>query len=372
MRIESLHAIHLITTIDRGGAERQLLTLCKYQVNQGMKVTVIPLKGRMELMKDFSSLDVHVNSKVTNRNPVVQMVVLHLMLRKSKNTLLHLHLPRAEILGSLASLLTKNWRVLSKHNSEPFLTKGPKVLSRTLAGIAFVRTHKVVCISNAVKEYLQDVGEIKTNSRKVHVVYYGIDFSPNIQELGVGIGNEKYKTSSLVLGTVCRLTPQKDLFTMLDAFAIVLQQRSDARLKIVGVGELEIELKEYSKFIGIAHAVDWLGSQHNPYSALGRVDLFVLTSRYEGFGLVVLEWISRKKPVVVSRIPPLQEILGNDYPLFSEVGNAKDFAEKILKATVKSNYTDELNRYERIRKKFDYRKMGAELENVYRDILKDK
>jgi glycosyltransferase involved in cell wall biosynthesis len=359
---------HIITTIDRGGAEKQLLALCKFQVAQGLTVTVIPLKGRLELIDDFLVLGVFVDTSYANLHPAIQAIKIHLLLRKTENSFLHAHLPRAEILSSLASMFTKQWRILSKHNSEPFLTKGPRIFSIILAKIVFFRAHKVICISYFVRDYLESIGEIPSNSSKVHVIHYGFDFSIQPRVLASKNPPRGSKNKSLTIGTVSRLTHQKDLYTLITSFSIVLQKKPDARLKIVGVGKLEFELKKYAESIGASYAIHWLGSQADPYCAMGEVDVFVLSSRYEGFGLVLLEWVCRNRPIIASNIPPFEEILGDEYPLFCEVGNTKAFAEKILLASSTGLTAEVFRVYEEIRDKFDYRNMGEEIVRLYHEI----
>ena len=64
---------HLITTISRGGAENQLLTLCKEQVKAGKSVSVIYLKGNPDLDSKFRRAGVNVIDKFANKNPVLQL-----------------------------------------------------------------------------------------------------------------------------------------------------------------------------------------------------------------------------------------------------------------------------------------------------------
>ena len=88
---------HVITTINRGGAENQLLVLVREQIKSGMEVSVLYLKGEPELERDLSDAGAIVSHDIANQNPFIQFLKMR-SISKSQRTLLHAHLPRAELL----------------------------------------------------------------------------------------------------------------------------------------------------------------------------------------------------------------------------------------------------------------------------------
>ena len=110
--------IHLITTIERGGAEKQLLTLASEQVQSGIKVEVIFLKGKPELKKEFEESGVKVNKLLAGTNFLKQITLLSKYLRKNPSPV-HAHLPKAELLAAIV--------VANKY----FKTIPPSISSRT-------------------------------------------------------------------------------------------------------------------------------------------------------------------------------------------------------------------------------------------------
>lgn len=365
---ESNEIVHIITTIDRGGAERQLLQLCQYQIEHGSKVTVIPLKGRTELGPEFSQIGARVNLFLLNKNPLIQLVLLVCFITGEKESIFHAHLPRSELLTSLACIFRNISLISSKHNAEPFFPNGNKILSRIFSRYCYYKSNAIICISYYVKEFLAKLGEIPSDTEKVKVIHYGFRWSKD----KLLFDEENYpkfkKEDTIVIATVARLVPQKDLATLLKAFKLVVNHFPKALLKIVGVGSEEKQLKELSECLGVSESVFWLASQSNPYDSLGHVDLFILTSRYEGFGLVLLEWINQGKPAVVSKIPPFQEILGIRYPYYCEVGNAYDFAQKITGAATSCSYVEVSRAFEGAIKEFDVSKMGSRVQKVYKEL----
>ena len=93
--------IHLITTIEFGGAEKQLLILARNQIKQGLEVEVFYLKGKPELKTKFEDLGVKVNSLLVDQPFIFQVTKFRKLIRRNKN-FVHAHLPQAELVAALA------------------------------------------------------------------------------------------------------------------------------------------------------------------------------------------------------------------------------------------------------------------------------
>lgn len=98
-----------------------------------------------------------------------------------------------------------------------------------------------------------------------------------------------------------RLTKQKDYPTLFRAFAHL--SGSDLRLNILGEGDLRQSLEQLAQDLGIADRVTFLGFQRDPFSHMRRADIFVLSSRWEGFGNVLVEAMAMGAPVVSTDCP---------------------------------------------------------------------
>ena len=162
---------HLITTIERGGAENQLLILARNQVSQGFEVEVFYLKGKPELKAKFENVGVKVNSLLVNQPFIYQVTKFRKFLRTNESPV-HTHLPQAELVASLAC--KKKKFIISRHNFEPFWPNKPKLFSVLLSRFTSSRASGGIAISNAVKNYLLVAKEIDSNF-KISVVYYGFD-----------------------------------------------------------------------------------------------------------------------------------------------------------------------------------------------------
>lgn len=313
--------LHVITTIEKGGAENQLVILARQQIASGHEVHVLFLKGRDELLQEFSSAGVLVIENLRNLTFIQQLKEIP-VLRRHEFDVIHGHLPRAEL---YAMFLKKSFSkfVVSKHNTELFFPKAPRVVSRFIAWIVYLQADQVICISHAVRNFLEENAELPVGSYKVQIVYYGYISGNNCKsELINPSGN-------LVIGCVARLTPQKDLSTLIEAMNLVKGTYPGVLLKIYGEGPDKSELLKLIKNLNLEKVVALEGKTLDVHARMREMDLFVLPSKYEGFGLVLLEAMSEKIPIVAAANSAILEVLTPQYPFLFETSNVVDLSEKI-------------------------------------------
>ena len=355
---------HLITTIERGGAEKQLLTLASKQVESGLKVEVFFLKGKPDLKNEFEASGVKVNNILVGKSFLKQIFLLSKYLRKNSSPV-HAHLPKSELLASIV-VQNKNF-IFSRHNAEPFWPGGPRIISNLLSKFVCKRASQGIAISNAVKSYLIKRGEVPSGY-KVDVVHYGFQKDISINAAGLGLitnimngQNSKYK-----IGTIGRLVPQKDYPTLLSAFSNVLESEPSTDLYVVGEGHLQKDLIELSKSLGINDKVHWLGKTEYIKEFLSKIDLFILPSKYEGFGLVLLEAMVANTPIIASNNSSIPEVLGKTYEGLFLTGDVNALAQQIKTAISDYSFSERLVQSYAIQLSlFDSSEMNSNIKNVY-------
>jgi glycosyltransferase involved in cell wall biosynthesis len=344
---------HVITTIELGGAEKQLLILVEQQICLGYEVTVVFLKGNPELSDKFRDVGVKELISLQGIPAIKQLFHLRKLLRGAINV--HAHLPRAELLAAL-SVDTNSRLIVSRHNAEPFFPGAPRFLSSLLSRFVVSKTRNVVAISKAVSEFLLERSEV-SDSKKIRVIYYGRSATPP------QIGSREFPTK--IIGTVARLTEQKDYATLLEAFALLLRYKPDYRLQIIGVGHLEQKLKNLASNLGIAKNVEWLGKVSDPGKHISHWDLFILTSLYEGFGLVLLESMASGVPVVASKNSAIPEVLGSDYVGLARTSDPEDFLKKIFSLLEVETRIRAIDQLEKSILRFDPEVMSGKVCELY-------
>jgi glycosyltransferase involved in cell wall biosynthesis len=351
--------LHVITTINRGGAENQLVVLVREQVKSGLDVTIIYLKGEPELEQEFLAAGAKILHNIVNMKPIFQLLKLR-GISKAEKSLLHAHLPRAELLTRFAA--GKNEYVVSRHNAEPFFPGAARLLSSYLSRLVIEKAKHVIAISFAVSEFLIEKKEIRS-TEKLSVVHYGYQPRPGEDRITakVGIGDG----SGICIGTISRLTRQKDLPTLFSSFAQFLIDHPKSTLLLVGGGEEKSQLENLAQNLGIDENIEWVGRTSRIPEFLSRMDIFVLSSLYEGFGLVLLEAMDAGVPLIASNNSAIPEVLGEDFTGLVQTGDVDGFVTKMNEYT-KQSVREKVLRHQDIRlKTFSAEVMCSKISKIY-------
>lgn len=354
---------HIITTLERGGAENQLLVLVNEQLSSGFDVRVAYLKGIPELKSELENSGAKVYSDLSGLSPFIQPLAFRRIML-GREPIVHAHLPRAELVAALTPAKFKLFS--TRHNSEQFFPNAPRTISNFLARIVEIRATRIIAISEAVRSFLLRQGEV-INHKKIEVVLYGYHSRVNREQV-----SHKPTTNGLSVGTISRLSLQKDIPTMLRAFADFREKSGLGQLSIVGGGSLEGELKELARTLSIDHAVRFLGKTSKVMEYLQSLDVFILTSSYEGFGLVLLEAMDARIPILASRNSAIPEVLGADFPGLCEPGNYLEFSQKLTLLQHSANRKRFLTLQESRLRKFRADTMCRAITELYQPELKSR
>ena len=352
--------VHLITTISRGGAENQLVTLVSEQVKSGREVTVIYLKGNPELSPVFRSAGAAVLDILAKKSFIRQIITLRKFLNYNE-CILHAHLPKAELLAAICA--RKNFLVISKHNSEQFFPKAPRFLSLLLARYVYRKSRQCVFISKAVLNFLLNNREVYS-SKKNKVVYYGIATKKCKKSL------KKHLENKITIGTIARIVDQKDYSTLIKAFKIYRDYNKHAKLLVFGEGNRQNEMIQLTKELRISSHVNWRGRTSRVGTAFRQMDIFVLASKYEGFGLVLLEAMQHSVPIIASRASAIPEVTGVKYPGLFQPGDVDDLVFKLKQAQAFAFLKSLISGYENRLSNFGASKMLRHIDSVYAEATK--
>jgi glycosyltransferase involved in cell wall biosynthesis len=255
----------------------------------------------------------------------------------------------------------------------------PRAVFAALTRLWTALSDRVFCISQATADGI--FGE--RGGGKVEVVYNPIE----ITAFAGGAADEGTRArvraelgadpAQLLVGTVGRIHPRKDVETFVRACAAVARQRPEARFVVVGVAEMPVEEDYFRKVqalaaeVGLAGKLRFAGARRDMPAVMRALDVFVLSSRHEGFGRVVGEAMAAGRPVVVSNEGALPELIEGDRCGFTAApGDAEDFAGKILRLVADPSLRQRLGEEGRIRAQaFDAATIGARVAATYRSLV---
>lgn len=363
--------LHIITTIESGGAENQLLILINEQIKHGHVISCLPLKGLPELDQKLLDIGVDLITAPRGMTFLRQIFYTRKMLR-NKSFVIHCHLPRAEVLGFLVKNRDSKL-ILTRHNSESFFPRIDFRLASMLSRLVVQKADEIVFISNSVLNFCETHKEITSESNK-NIVYYGYkrlknDFEdkelPHIEQI------KYWKSSGMkIIGTIARLEKQKDLETFLRAAKLLMKRDRNIRFIIVGKGSLQNELKNLAHNLGLSDLIMFYGRTSASVKLIELFDVFVLSSKYEGFGMVLLEAMDAKVPIVAANNSSIPEVLGNSYPSLFKTGNVNELTDKIEFLLNNSEFKVKILQILQERmKKFSSLRMERQMDEIYEKAL---
>jgi glycosyltransferase involved in cell wall biosynthesis len=161
--------------------------------------------------------------------------------------------------------------------------------------------HTIVGVSRGVADDIMDITGL--SNEKVEAIHNPVLTAEILDQGKQSVEHPWFSDGKIpvILG-MGRLTKQKDFHTLINAFAEVRKTR-ECRLVILGDGADLHSLRSLAREKGVSDDVDFPGFQINPFAYLSRSSLFVLSSRWEGFGMVLVEALALGIPVVSTDCP---------------------------------------------------------------------
>ena len=321
-----MRVVHLLKVTGIAGAEQHLLRLLPALRERGVDARFVGLEvAGSDAERLYSRLaDAAVPAErircTGDVNPRMARDVVR-TLRALRPDLLHTHLVHADVYGGLASRLTRVPFVSTRHNDDRYQLGPFRYVDRAFASGA----SRLIAISEAVRRFLVDAG---FPDRKFETIRYGLDEMPSLPSEITPAEADVPEGVPLVLA-IGRLIEQKDHETLLRAFARVHERVPGARLAILGDGPLLAPTRALASELGLAGVVV-LPGRLETRDWLERADVFAHSSRWEGFGIVLLEAMLAGLPVVATRVSAVPEIVvDGETGLLSQAGDATALAASL-------------------------------------------
>ncbi len=299
------HVAMVINELGLGGAERVVVDLAGGLRAHGYATVIISLDHDGVLAHVASSAGAEVVPLGLGRANPRTLAVLTDVLRSRTIDVLHLHLPRAGVLGRLvARRLGLHPVVYTEHNVWP----GYGAVIRRLNQWTLPWTDHVVAVSQTVRRWLLAHG---VPADRVTAIANGIDVDglrrraaqgPSLRHL-LGLPG-----GAPVVGTVANLHPRKGLDTLIAAVARLHAGWPEMHLAVIGRDDgMSARLRKLAEEAGVGASVHLMGARDDVPALLSQFSVFVLPSRVEGMPIALLEAMALGVPVVVTPVGGIPE-----------------------------------------------------------------
>jgi len=356
---KKIKILHILPSLLPGGAEKMAVELAKLCDRDQFEIEVLCLRTGGLWEYELHEAEVPFTVIGSLQHPIIfDFFKIIKFIRASQPDIVHTHLFGADFYGRLAAKLAGVKKIISTEQNLNLNESGlKKIAKKWTAKLA----NRIVASSEAIKKYLIEREGVP--AEKIEVIYNGVEVEKFLNL------SRNYRVSRPVVGSVGRLSRQKGFNYLIKAAAEI----PDIQVSIAGVGEKKASLIRQIIALGLEKQIHLAGLQKDTAAFMNGLDIFVLPSRWEGFGIVILEAGLSGLPVIASRVDGILEIIedGKDGILF-DPGDVADLVAKVKKLLADPAERERLgkNLQQKVRDKFDIKKIVKQYEDLYHRILK--
>lgn len=285
----------IINNLGIGGAERLVVEDINEMIGRGMDVYLLTLKkekvGKTLIRDCRIELPRHFTVDMSDVYDISGWISVCKIIRQIQPKTVITHLWFSNVVGRISAVLLGVPKIVSFEHNMYDTVKNWKMFLVDM--VLQYCSHTIIAVSDAVKESLVRHGICR---HKIHVLVNGIDLhkfqsiSP-VQKKDFGL-----QDTDFVFVSVARLIHQKGIDVVIEALTRV----PHTFLLLVGDGDKKDMLVQQARERGLESRVIFAGVRNDIPSILSMADCFVLASRYEGLGIVVLEAMATGLPIIVS------------------------------------------------------------------------
>ncbi len=340
--------LHVLRDLSRNGGVQRLVFDMANSKQAGLEISVL-ITNRESGAEYIDEL--RKNGVIVHLIPRWNLLAHFFLYRQFD--IVHAHLfPALYLVGLLA-----NKKVYTEHNTNNNRRNIP--LARFIEYFIYKRFDSITCITPEVKSSLLKFLKVEELSN-TSVIYNGVDTAAFINE-NKNTRNDRYCNIAMI-GS---LTPKKDQETIIKALTCL---GDDCVLHLAGNGERKEELINLVSKLDVTNRVVFHGLIKDIPSFLSRMDIYVQSSKFEGFGLAAVEGMAANLPVLCSDVPGLAELTGSKDGLFTQ-GDYQQLADCIERVNRDVGYKDLLLDMGRITsEKYSLVAMNENLYRLYEDL----
>ncbi len=308
--------LHVITSLEIGGAQRLLTDMLPIQRTLGNDVELLVLKDEVSVFKTMlveTGITIHYLDSQNIYNPIN---IIKLIRYIKGRDLVHVHLFPTLYWVAFAALFCRGGKLIytehSTHNK-----RRNKFYWRPIEKFVYGQYNYIISISQQTQNNLIQWLRPDFDNDRFVVIENGVDFSKFSSYTG------KVNDNQIIM--VSRFAAMKDQETVIRAMIYVDKR---AELVLVGDGPNRLNCEGIAKTLGVSDRVHFLGARSDISELVAKSYIGIQSSLWEGFGLTAVEIMAAGKPVVASNVEGLKQVVEGAGLLF-EVKNAKSLAAVI-------------------------------------------
>lgn len=369
--MQKIKILHIIKSLGRGGAEMLLPETLKVHDRDKFEfhyIYFLPWKDQM--VQSISDAGGEVTC-ISASNNIQLLSQAPKVIRYCKNNhidLIHCHLPWAGFLGRLVHLRTAIPLIYTEHSLQEQYHMVTKLLNRW--------TYNFQSMALGVSR--DSTISIKKNINpriKVSTLFNGVNteaFQKNPEEVYKVKRKLGIPVDATVLGTVAVFRKPKRLVEWVNVFEAVSRKNDDIYGIIVGAGPLEESIKAEVKNLGLEQKLIFPGLQTEVKPFLSSIDIFMMTSSYEGLPIALLEAMSMECAVVSTDAGGIKEVIRDQQDGLTCKVDKWDKLSDLCQILIDD--PEKLGNYkkaarERVVNNFSLKRMVDELESIYIDLV---
>lgn len=318
-----------------GGVDRYLKMLFKYMDKDAVENILVAshdyVKSEYQgLVDEFQHLDM---KRAIGLSDLSAVFKLRALIKEYKPDIVYGHSSKAGAIVRMANIGLPSKCVYNPHGwaFNMRCSKLKKTIYTVIEKIAAPFCDKIVCISDAEK--LSAIKRHICDTSKLHVIYNGVDIDEYVKskhgtikrsELGI-------PKDAFVVGMVGRICQQKSPDIFIRAAKRIKEVIPNTFFVIVGDGELRSEIIDYARENALLDNLYITGWVNNPLDYIELFDIGCLLSRWEGFGLVLAEYMMVGKPIIANNIDAIPFIIQHGFNgLLVKVDNISEVVSAVI------------------------------------------
>lgn len=357
-----------------GGVERYLETLFKYSKDKVENILVCSQNYDYEKFKRLADrvIVLKMAHDIQPSSDIKVERTLRRIIKQLKPDIVYAHSSKAGAFARIADLGLNNKVIYNPHgwafNMQQSAKK--KEMCKWVEKISAHFCDKIVCISDAEKE--SALREKICKSSKLQVIYNGIDLEEIEKTTPMSRDQLGIPKDAFVVGMVGRLSKQKAPDTFVKAAKLIKEKIPNAFFLMVGDGELRDQVESLSNQYDLGSSFLITGWVDNPAAYMKIMNVGMLLSRWEGFGLVLPEYMACGVPIVATNVDAIPNVAKNgvngmlvDKDDYHKVADAVDrlFKQPDLTSSLVKT-ADNI-----VKTKFDGKRVAQNTELLYKELI---